>query len=480
MVVSDHWVRQFNGKLTFCGVLEEYYSIISHRWEDPTTKVKYNRDYDYRILPSLADHDNKTMDMYTKEDFDDAITHIIEARASSAGSPNAYADSTIQHFRYLIALVVKTASDNGLCENILWGSAFTLPESQNQRNADIQERIKYKKSLTVIQEYRVADALLTDVQQRGEEMGLLLMFALGLRNGEACGADYGDIKPMTYHPDCHTLWVYKSTIAGTSKLQASGKTKNADRIIPIPSALYSFLMERRHYLEQCVDFSTAPNGISGVDNLPIACSGHNYFTRCSASKLTAAGRELFRRIKMEQRQLAYIDASLSSADNTVFERDPTAYLFRRNFGTHLHILGLNEAEIQYVIGHDIEDLYETRNEFVNEEKLYEIKLKLDQRPILNDVNATSYRTDRTDLPGLIIDGSAPPPRIAVPANCSQINIHLTANEPGDAITIRRLFSKHPPSVNATEQVFIGSAKRDYPRTVNTLSTYHVMYSKNKH
>lgn len=478
MIAADHWVRQINGKLTFCGVLEEYYIVISRRWEQ-STREKYNRDYDIRILPALNAHDSKTMDMYTKEDFDDAIEQIIETRTAAAGSPNAYADSTIQHFRHLIALVVITAADNGLCENVLWGTVFTLPESQDRRKADVQERIKYKKSLTVTQEYSVADALLTNVQQRGEEMGLLLMFALGLRNGEACGADYGDIKPMAYHPDCHTLWVYKSTVAGTSKLQASGKTKNADRIIPIPSVLYSFLMKRRCYLKQCVDFSAAPNGISCVDNLPIACTGNHFFTRCSAAKLTAAGRELFRKIKMEQRQLAYIDVSLSSADNASFERDPTAYLFRRNFGTHLHILGLTEAEIQYVIGHDIEDLYETRNEFVNEEKLYEIKLKLDQRPILNDVSNPIHALD-FDHPSLIIDSSAPTPNVSIPANCSHINIHLTANEPGDAITIRRLFSRHPQSVDATEQAFIGPIKRDYPRTVNTLSTYHTLYSGNRH
>ena len=72
-------------------------------------------------------------------------------------------------------------------------------------------------------------------------------------------------------------------------------------------------------------------------------------------------------------------------DSLPFEdrKDPTAYLFRRNFGTHLHILGLSEPEIEYVIGHDIDDPYETRNEFVNEEKLFSIKQKMDRRPLVN-------------------------------------------------------------------------------------------------
>ena len=84
--------------------------------------------------------------------------------------------------------------------------------------------------------------------------------------------------------------------------------------------------------------------------------------------------------------MTYIDAELQRAANEKqFEKDPSAYLFRRNFGTHLFILGLSEAEIQYVVGHDIEDLYETRNEFVNEERHLEIKQKMEQRPIFNAI-----------------------------------------------------------------------------------------------
>ena len=84
--------------------------------------------------------------------------------------------------------------------------------------------------------------------------------------------------------------------------------------------------------------------------------------------------------------MTYIDAELQRAANEKqFEKDPSAYLFRRNFGTHLFILGLSETEIQYVVGHDIEGLYETRNEFVNEERLLEIKQKMEQRPIFNAI-----------------------------------------------------------------------------------------------
>ena len=46
-------------------------------------------------------------------------------------------------------------------------------------------------------------------------------------------------------------------------------------------------------------------------------------------------------------------------------------------------MGLTEAEIQYIMGHDIEDPYESRNDFTNEDKLYQIKRKMELRPLVN-------------------------------------------------------------------------------------------------
>jgi hypothetical protein len=65
-------------------------------------------------------------------------------------------------------------------------------------------------------------------------MGLLLMYSLGLRNAEACAVDYGDIKPMQTHPDCPVIWIYKTTGYDISAGKLGGKTRNADRIIPVP------------------------------------------------------------------------------------------------------------------------------------------------------------------------------------------------------------------------------------------------------
>lgn len=473
--IDGRWIRSIDGKLTFCGVLEEHYEDCAKYWRKEETRKNYDRDYDDKIIPNLSGHDEKTVDAYTKEDYEAAISAIAEQGQGKKGEAFVpYADSTIQHYRHLIEVVVSAASEHELCDNVLWGSRFSLTEHTPED--EIKERVKLKKSLSISQELAVADMLLSDVAQRGQEMGLLLMFALGLRNGEACGANYGDIRPMRLHPECKVLWVYKSTAAGTNIVQSSGKTRNADRIIPIPDVLERFIVERRKYLEKNVMFSK-DDVVQNIDELPIVCVGNDYFHRCSSNQLTAAGREMFKKINMTKDQLAYIDFELSdeSLADELKERDPTAYLLRRNFGTHLHIVGADEAEIEFLIGHDIDDAYETRNEFVNEEKLFEIKQKLDQRPILN----TSYLTEEPQV--IAYEDNQPytlygniPKKYQLALHQNTVKVQVTAKEPLDPITITLKVSE---TAAIRKMVFPHSVQVKPGRTINILKKYHELYSR---
>ena len=475
--IDGRWIRSINDKLTFCGALEECYDDCAKYWRKEETKKQYARDYNDKIIPNLPEHDEKPIDEYSKEDYDLAISAIVEQGQGGKDGPFVpYADSTIQHYRHLIEVVVIAASNHGLCSNVLWGSCFSL-EEDNCAEDEIRERVKLKKSLTIQQEQAVAQRLMSDPEQRGQEMGLFMMFALGVRNGEACGANYGDIMPMELHPECKALWVYKSTTAGTNIVHSSGKTRNADRIIPFPEQFNLFLDARRNYLEKAVVFDNENAGKS-VDDLPIACVGKDFFTRCSANQLTAAGREMFRQIKLNEKQLAYIDAELSknAVAEEMKERDPTAYLLRRNFGTHLHILGLTEAEIEYVIGHDIEDAYETRNEFVNEEKLYEIRQKLNKRPILN----TDYQSDEVrELPScpnqpIAIRGSVRQ-KLRLKMIPGQLKMRFTTQEPLDTLKLK--MSVIPQTEEIRKTSCFSSELPKYERTVNILKKYHELYEK---
>lgn len=472
--IDKHWIRSIDGKFTFCGALEDCYPQCSKNWKSTATRTQYDRDYNEKILPALPTHDDRTIDSYTYEDYLDAIQAIADRGQGKPGDTfRAYSPATLQHFRHLIKTVVSAAAEKGVCDDVFWGSCFDETDTTPTEQDIINERVLLKKSLTPSEETHIARLLFRTPAQRGQDTGLLLMFALGLRNGEACGANYGDIKPMLLSPESKVLWVYKSTKSGSSQLQSSGKTRNSDRILPIPQKLVSFLEQRRAFLVEELKKSGLPFDDAFVDQLPISCVGFDFTRRCSAAQLTSAGRELFRRAGLREQQLTYIDAELQRAVNEKqFEKDPSAYLFRRNFGTHLFILGLSEAEIQYVVGHDIEDLYETRNEFVNEERLLEIKQKMEQRPIFNSIRATPT----------IITASTPHTvsmnshnEYHFEASGKTILIHLEAEEPSDSI--QPLIEVSPAASSCPHQEYRSALPAHPQRHVNILKKYHELYRK---
>jgi len=456
---------------TFYGIYHDYSEDFEEHWKaDSTQRSNYLR-YCNQIIPLLPNHDETPISAYTQEDYDAVIQALIKRGQDTKGKQYLpYKESTLQDFRRLIYYVVEIAARHGECDNVLWESSLN-PEVTTQSEEVKASQALLSKSLTIPQEQAVAEALLSDPLQSGQNMGLLLMYALGLRNAEACAVDFGDIKPMQTHPECPVVWIYKTTGYDTSVGKLGGKTRNADRIIPLPDKVAALIRARRQHMESQLN--------KLVDDYPIVCNNDRWDVRCSARELTNAARALFQSIKMKAVQLASVTEDLqeepeTSNDSLPFEdrKDPTAYLFRRNFGTHLHILGLTEPEIEYVIGHDIDDPYETRNEFVDEEKLFAIKQKMDGRPLVN--------SDRSQIGQSIRVGEHLPlqhtAHMQVPAASAETELHITANEPTDIITVR--LSSHPQNMRIKLNCRYYTVKTSgYDRFVDTQQQYHKVYSK---
>jgi len=225
-----------------------------------------------------------------------------------------------------------------------------------------------------------------------------------------------DIRPMDCDPSQLVLIVYKTVAIdekgqkhGKKRQKYGGKSSNVSRVIPIPAMLKDLLEQRRALLLEkplsgelpmpaekkkrgrpAADPAEAAN--SYVDRLPIACAKDDLKKRCDPALLTRAGSMLLRRAQVEEEMLAMIDREVRAQHRTkegVLEKDPTAYLLRRNLGTHLYLLGLEGPEIEYIIGHEIEDPQDERSFYRNEEKLYPIAQKMARRPIVNPDAAQS-------------------------------------------------------------------------------------------
>lgn len=414
MILSEKWVRELNNAdkdgrgFTFAGALEDCYLDISFDWNN-TTRKQRNRYYDNTILPALKNHDTKLIKDYTVEDFDDAIQRIIEKGYTLKGEQRYYSDSTINTFRNMIYRVVYYSSVLGYCNNIFWGTYYELDLPSPQEV--INEHIYLKKSLELDQDKRLFKELFKRGSLLGEEVGLCLMYSLGLRNAEAAGLNYGDIVPLQGYEDIYVARIYKTTIPFTNKLQSSGKTLNSGRMIPVPKILYNMLQERKkHISDLLLDQGSELN----INDLPIACRGDNYAVRCSADDITDAAKRVFQNIGITSKQLAYIDADLrdSKLREVIREKDPTAYLLRRNYATYLYILQLDISEIQYLMGHDIENEYETRNDYNDPDRIYRMFEKIKKRPLFSkyeslDSNTISIHLMSNQQADVIICGKEP-------------------------------------------------------------------------
>ena len=441
-ILSENWNIYVDGKLTFYGVLDEYYDTVVLHWNEDTQR-NYLRHYERFVLPDLND---KALEDCTREDFDRVILALPKRKADLGQEFN---EGVERHIWVIIEAVLKAAEKHGVCPNVLWGSEYDISETMTEEELCEKELVRLRKSLTVPEELAVAERILQDPFQNGGRMGLALMFCLGLRNGEACGADFGDIHPMDCDPSVYCLWVYKTTAVGGNIQKFGGKTHNVSRVIPLPSALKALLEQRRKFLlllAQSGHFAIDQNrlGIKAasvkeiVDHLPIACVSTNYTKRCSAAILTREGTVLLKKVSMPEDMLAYINRDIRRPGRTeegILEKDPTAYLFRRNLGTHLYLLGLEDSEIQYIIGHEIEESGEERSFFRNEEKLYQIAQKMALRPIVNDTE----RPNHVELEGSsFLQKDVYRKRFVIPVEktASRIRARISQREPGTEMKVR--------------------------------------------
>ena len=428
---KHQWAKTYQGKLTFFGVYQEYYEECAAGWKAESTRSQSDSAIENKILPNLPHHDLRAIDSYTKNDIESVLKVLKKQGQAAPGKLYVpYAPETLDRFEFLMRRVIEVASDHYLCQKI-------TDEKTIRKNNVHQIHARLPKSLSCDQEKAIAKKLLNP-SISGEQIGLLLMYALGLRNGEACAANYGDIKPMEGHPDCLELWIYKSTVNHSNKLKGSGKTRNADRIVPIPDHVVSVLKKRS------ATIYVSNSGVINIEDFPIACRGFNYTERCSSDDLTAAAKNLFHTIHLPDDLLYDLNGEIlntkpleDSPNGDILEKEPTAYLFRRNYGTHLHILGLTESEIAYIVGHDISHPRVSRNEFMSVEKRYIIHQKLSKRPLLNNARSNNHRI--TEEKNVMVCKAG---TYIVPSNIRKVSVHASAIEPNTKLKVE---------VNATPQ-----------------------------
>lgn len=375
---------KINRQLTFAGVLKKEYDYIGKEWTSPTVIHRYLRDYHVKVLPYFKDH---PINEYTLKNCE----KIIDELGKKYGKPNK------AHFRVLIKRVFDRAAEIGVIKFPLWGSSFDSKQSFSLVDKVQNGVKKLVKFFSVIQEVLIHDLLFLNPYQDGYSMGLLIMFLTGARNLEAAAVCFEDVVIKGGRP---CLVIINSIEELSAKAKAGTKTKNGFRYFPISWKFYRFLMQRKEWLRQKIENGeivfVEGSEFQTLEHLPIACDGKNFTKYCTPSKLTDAGRELFKKIKITTEQMQILNEHMELDENdTIFGRftDATAYAMRRNEAGHLCDCGCNIYRARYLFGHALDYGDIQRHHFINDDEICDMHDLLSNRALANEIEYDGVKLD---------------------------------------------------------------------------------------
>ena len=371
-------------EMNFVGCLREFIDVgensVDSTWVSESTFEANILTYENTIL-DLIDLQLPIAE-YTDDDVEDLIRRIKDKYAEK--TQKTYKESTIDGFRRLFWYVYRAGfMHDRFPDSLFWKERGKIAEDQKETDSDRKERQLKRKSFSVDEEITLVNDYFKSINPEtadGQSYGVLLMLALSLRNNEAAGLSFENIKEIPGY-GFYCAYIIKTTDGDSNELKPGGKTYNAARILP----LFDFLVEMIHErLKAVTGADTIEDAMKIGGKWPIACRGNNPEVRCTRNDITDKARELFSGLlkgedKFREASLADLRDKLNAAG--IEEKNLTAYLMRRNGATHLYALGLSPSQVQYYIGHEVEDPNELRNYFTNPDRLLQIYEILKRHPL---------------------------------------------------------------------------------------------------
>lgn len=478
------WKTEVGGVPTFWGVFITYYPECTENWKADRTFGKYDSIFLNYILPNLKNHNLRSVDSYTSEELQAVIPAIKKLGKNKGNGPfEPFDQKTLDSYEFALRRVMEVAS-----RHYLWDGTLDTGEPKKKKERASRQIVRVKKTLTREQERTLVAHIAIDPTQSGQKMGLYLMYVLGVRNAESCGYNFGNIKQMQTHPECYKIRVLETTAIDSNESQASGKTGNAPRYSPLIDSVREFLLKRREYVQSRL-IAMGYTDVN-VDELPIACVGKDFFKRCSADDLTDAARELFQQLGFKREMLCAVNRqrmmenadlreTMNSAAADIVEPDLTAYILRRTYATHLAAIGMEQSKIEYLIGHMIQDSYDTRNALSHEDYLYEMKQLLEKRPL---IGSNCLNADVIDLvPGeCVTSNQSHTQTFSVPSETSFVQLSVAAKEPVDPLQVTISSTTEEYHISKECGMYAKSTDK-YPRTIDIdkINQHLYEYSSNK-
>ena len=470
------------GLLTFWGAYQKYKeacAVIDRRWGE-STQEQYESIVRIRLVPHLPNHDKTAIGEFTLKMYQAAIAEI--AARGQHDDPLDFVpfdEDTLGKYLHVLKTVVKVAAANEGFDNVF--EATNLP-AQTDRIQRMKELWITPKSFSVQEEWNVIRYILQNIDVQGEVIALFLMHCLGLRNEEACAVNFGHMFEMQEFPGNYYLTVPQSTHIHRNETKLEVKTYNGYRYVPLPSLAVKVIITLK---EKRLQYLGKKNSSIPIDKMSMAFHGKNQLIRCGADAVTRQAQKMFEELGMREslRKVAeYLHQDIEVAieeqgdvdEFALIEKQPTAYLLRRNFATAMAIVQLTEAELEYVLGHVIEDPQVKRSDFSDEHELYAIKEKMDQRPIVN--NILSHPSEVLDSNSVVKFSSYSQEFVPV-YGASKIKGSATAKEPNDSVTVT-VVQRNGTAISESTTTYGMPFPKKYPRSADVLRAYHEAFAEN--
>lgn len=271
-------LREVNGGLTLLGIYETYKSKMPeiYGWNSETAQT-YDRNYYEVLAPKFY---KKAFVEYTIDDIISILDEIQNEGYIEEGKKKKYSDSQIRTFKSNIRRIDDIAVRNKIrLGSVFYGSIFELDdykvgkeknfytnvEKITQKN--LNENTVLKKSLTEEEEEKVFKSVMCDYKQIGDNMGIALMYACGLRNAEACGVNFGDIIAIDENEDSFVVRI-KGTTNSSREETLQTKTENAYRYIPLSEKTFNLLINRKEYVKSKLNMANIAAILFFINNRP--------------------------------------------------------------------------------------------------------------------------------------------------------------------------------------------------------------------
>lgn len=472
------WNVQIDGKLTFFGVLDKYFDQIGDKYHlCSKTRISYACEYERHIIPRVND---RPLESFTAEEFEQIIFDIN-------GEGKGFAKTTLQHYRLLIFRVVKMAVQEEKMNDPFWGVDFE--EILNPEQVERKEKKTLPKSLTPLQMCAISESIYGTAFVSGRRAGLMSMLESGVRPKEAAGTSFGDVREMTWLNGCSTIAIHSSTIAQGNKRNNRPKTINGYRTVVIGPRATDVIRKLAEDVQKHISAgeitADTPDGLTTLDVLPIAGNKDDPSIPCSSPDLTKEFRHLLRDVGYDKedyqaaQRIAESDEfrkaerkATPSELGFAIEKDPTAYILRRQYCTDLHIVGCCQEEIQYAMGHRIDNAAIDRRDFRNEDKITSLAEKVVKRPFVN--RDVLNRKETTMSGNYYHNKDFHSETIRIPCRKGKIMIRIRSHEP---LTASSISIDLPKSMKAECCYYQTKNLAPQRKEVNVLNDYYETYRK---